>query len=63
MRVENKEARASRQAKARAPKHTNSVSQRRRITDEEWREVWSGPYVWVWVAGITALFAAACEVI
>ena len=63
MRVEKREARASRQAKARAPKDTNSVSQRRRLTDEEWREVWSGPTAWVWVAGIAALFAAACGVI
>lgn len=63
MRVEKKRACASRQAKTHAPKDTNSVSQRRRLTDEEWREAWSGPYVWVWVAGIAALFAAACGVI
>lgn len=63
MRVENKEARASRQAKARAPKCNDSVSQRRRLTDEEWREAWSGPTAWVWVVGIAALFAAACGVI
>lgn len=63
MRLENKKRVQAAKQKHTPQNNAHSVSQRRRLTDEEWREVWSGPYAWVWVAGIAALFAAACGVI
>ena len=62
MRVEKKRARASRQARAHAPKNNASLAHRR-LTDEEWREMWLKPGSIWWVAALAPLLAAAAGVI